>query len=165
MKKINIIHTLLLFSVCITFLLSGCKKEEDPFVDRVAAPVLVVIENAKAGYLSGGGLYTQPVVESKLDAPVLLSAGIYELDKSGLLDHTVGIDSIPVANLAITLTTRTGLKIEDAVTNASGKVTLTKTWADLGLANPKKGDIVSLNWAGEYKGIAFVRWSQVQVVE
>lgn len=156
---------LFLSAICMLSLLSACKKEEDPFVDRVAAPVLVVIENAKAGYLTGGGLYTEPVVESKLADPVVLSVSIYELDKSGMLDYTVGIDSIPVSDLAITLSTRTGVKIADVTSDASGKVSLTKTWAELGLAEPQKGNIVSLDWAGEYKGIAFVRRSQVQVVE
>jgi hypothetical protein len=163
--KRNPIHIIFLFALCAVSFLAACKKEEDPFVDRVAAPVLVVIDNAKAGYLSGGGLYTEPVVESKLDAPVLLSAGIYELDKSGMLNHAVGIDSIPVANLAISLTTRTGAKIADITSDASGKVTISKTWAELGLAEPKKGNIVSLDWTGEYKGIAFARRMQVQAAE
>jgi hypothetical protein len=158
----HIIYLLTLSTVC---LLMACEKEEDPFVDRVAAPVLVVIENARAGYLTGGGLYSTPVVDAKLSEPVVLSAGLYELDKSGILNHTVGIDSIPVANLAITLMTRTGEKIADATSDADGRITVTKTWADLGLIEPKKGNIVNLDWSGEYKGVAFVRRSQVQVIE
>ncbi|QHT68582.1 hypothetical protein GXP67_18990 [Rhodocytophaga rosea] len=162
-KRFN--YIIYLMAVGMISLMTACEKEEDPFVDRVAAPVLVVIENAKAGYLTGGGLYAVPVVDSKLSEPVLLSASLYELDKSGILNHAVGIDSIPVANLSITLMTRTGLKIADVTSDAEGHVSITKTWAELGLTEPKKGNLINLDWSGEYKGIAFVRRSQVQVVE
>jgi hypothetical protein len=144
--------------------LAACEKEEDPFVDRVASPVLVVIQNA-SGYLAGGGLYSEPVVSAKLGTPVVLSARLYELDKSGLLNNAAGIDSIPVANLAISLSTRTGTKIADLVSDSEGTVTVTKTWEELGLTTPVKGSTLSLDWVGEYKGISFARRSQLQAVE
>lgn len=156
---------LYILAICTVCSMAACEKEEDPFVDRVAAPVLVVIQNAKAGYLAGGGLYSEPVVDAKLDAPVVLSAKLYELDKSGLLNHTVGIDSIPIANLSISLLSRSGTKIADLVSDSEGMVTLTKTWSELGLAEPKKGSTISLDWAGEYKGIGFARRSQLQAIE
>ncbi|MDO1449996.1 hypothetical protein Q0590_27195 [Rhodocytophaga aerolata] len=155
---------LYLLAVCVACSLAACEKEEDPFVDRVASPVLVVIQNS-SGYLAGGGLYSEPVVSAKLGAPVVLSAKIYELDKSGLLSHTVGIDSIPVANLSVALLTRTGTKIADLVSDSEGTVTITKTWDELGIAAPQKGTTLSLDWTGEYKGIGFARRSQLQAIE
>lgn len=163
MKNIHKLYVPLLFSAICA--LVACEKEEDPFVDRTVAPVLVVIENAKASYLTGGGLSTEPVVEAKLSEPVQLVASVYELDKSGILNNAVGIDSIPVANLSLSLSTRAGVKIADATTDASGKILFATTWAALGLEAPKRGNTVSLDWAGSYNGVGFVRRSQVQVVE
>jgi hypothetical protein len=151
-------------AICVASSLAACEKEEDPFVDRVASPVLVVIQNS-SGYLAGGGLYSEPVVSAKLGVPVVLSAKIYELDKSGLLNHTVRIDSIPLANLSVSLLTRTGTKIADLVSDSEGTITITKTWEELGIAAPQKGTTLSLDWTGEYKGIGFARRSQLQAIE
>ncbi len=149
--------------------LLGCQKEEDPFVDRVQSPVLVWIENAdRKDYLAGGGLYAEPSVSvpaNQLDAPVQLTAVIYELDKSGLLNHAVGIDSIPVANLAITLQFRNGTRIADLVTDGDGRVTLTKTWQELNVAAPREGSNVRIAWTGTHKGQPFLRYSRVDVVK
>ncbi|MGA0557804.1 hypothetical protein ACO2Q8_14200 [Larkinella sp. VNQ87] len=141
-------------------LLAGCEKKEDPFVDRVVAPVLVVVEGAS----DGGGLTAEPVVTQKISAPVTMSVKIFELDKSGILDYTVGIDSIPVTSLAIKLTKRDGTAIADLTTDNTGKASLTKTWAELGITAPAVGSSVSLTWRGEYKGQAFSRLSRVQGV-
>lgn len=148
--------------------LAGCQREEDPFVDRVQSPVLVWIENAdQRNYLAGGGLYAEPSVSvpaNHLEAPVQLTAVIYELDKSGLLNQEVGIDSIPVADLAITLQFRNGARIADLVTDANGRVTLTKTWQELNIAAPKEGSNVRVAWSGTHKGQPFLRYSRVDVV-
>jgi hypothetical protein len=149
--------------------LAGCQQEEDPFVDRVQSPVLVWIENAdRKDYLAGGGLYAEPSVSvpaNQLAAPVQLTAVIYELDKSGLLNHEVGIDSIPVANLAITLQLRNGTRIADLVTDANGRVTLSKTWQELSVAAPREGSNVRVAWSGTHKGQPFLRYSRVDVVK
>ena len=149
--------------------LAGCRKEEDPFVDRVQSPVLVWIENAdKKDYLAGGGLYAEPTVSvpaNQLATPVQLTAVIYELDKSGLLNHQVGIDSIPVANLAITLQLRNGTRIADLVTDENGRVALTRTWQELNVAAPKEGSNVRVAWSGTHKGQPFLRYSRVDVVK
>ncbi|GAB3265221.1 hypothetical protein GCM10027347_32800 [Larkinella harenae] len=141
-------------------LLAGCEKKEDPFVDRVVAPVLVVVDGAA----DGGGQTAEPVVTQKISAPVTMTVKIFELDKSGILDYKVGIDSIPVTSLAIKLTKRDGTAIADLTTDASGKATLTKTWAELGIAAPAAGSSIPLTWRGEYKGQAFSRLSRVQGV-
>jgi hypothetical protein len=141
--------------------LAGCMKKEDPFVDRVVAPVLVVIDNATG---DGGGQTGEPVVSQKVAGPVTLGVKIYELDKSGILNNTVGIDSIPVTSLAITLTTRAGVAIGNLTTDGTGRASVSKTWAELGIAAPKAGSTVSLTWTGEYKGQAFSRLSRVQAI-
>ena len=159
----HISRIILLVLSCVAILLSGCEKAEDPFVDRVQSPVLVLIEGS-AGYLAGGGQYYEPVVNNKFNAPVVMAARILELDKSGLLTHAVGIDSIPVTNLSITLLRRDGTKIADLTTNEEGRITLTRTWAELGVAAPRAGSSVSLSWSGQHKGQAFTRLSRVQAV-
>lgn len=141
--------------------LAGCMKKDDPFVDRVAAPVLVVIDNASG---DAGGLTAEPVVNQKVSGPVTMAVRIYELDKSGLLDNKVGIDSIPVTSLTIKLTKRDGTALGDLKTDGTGKASLTKSWSELGVAAPRSGSSVQLTWSGEYKGQAFSRLSRVQGV-
>ncbi len=154
MKPTYVILTLLAVGSLV-----GCMKKDDPFVDRVAAPVLVVIDNATG---NGGGLNGEPVVSQKVAGPVTLSVRVYELDKSGILNNKVGIDSIPVSALALRLTTRAGAALGDLQTDGSGKATITKTWAELGVTAPRAGSSVLLTWTGAHKGQAFSRLSRVQ---
>ena len=154
-------HKELIVSVLLLAGLAGCTKVDDPFVDRVVAPVLVVIDNV-AG--DGGGQTGEPVVSQKVAGPVTLAVKIYELDKSGILNKAVGIDSIPVTSLAIKLTTRAGVAIGDLTTDGTGRANISKTWAELGVATPKAGSTVSLTWTGEHKGQAFSRLSRVQAI-
>ena len=128
------------------FLLMGCEKEDAMVVDRVVSPVLVMVS---------GTSFTAA-------EPVKVTATIYELDKSGLLNHAVGIDSIPVANLAITVKLN-ATTLAELTTDPAGKVNLTKSWSELGLASPKAGNTVNLEFAGSHKGQAFTKPSRVQV--
>lgn len=139
--------------------LAACEKKVDPFIDRVAAPVLVVIDNATG---DSGGMTAEPVVSQKVGGPVTMAVRIYELDKAGILNNTVGIDSIPVTSLALKLTTRTGTAIGTLTTDAMGKASISKTWAELGITAPKAGSSVLLTWTGEHKGQAFSRFSRIQ---
>lgn len=156
MKKILAPTTLLAFLGLLG--LASCKKADDPFVPRVQSPVLVLIEGAP--YQSD--FSSEPTVSQLAAGPVTLSARILELDKTNLLDYTKGIDSIPVPNLKITVTLRNGGAVGEATTDAKGRVTLTKTWAELGVAAPRAGSSASLNWTGSYKDVAFTRLSRVQ---
>ncbi len=140
--------------------LAACQKEEDPFVDRVAAPLLVYVNNAK----DGSGLVTEPVIESGISGSVTIISSFYELDKSGLLNNAAGIDSIPAASLEISLNQRNGGKIADLVTDPNGKITLTKTWAELSVSAPKAGNTVPLSFTGQYKGQPFTKYLKVQAV-
>ncbi|GAA4432431.1 hypothetical protein GCM10023188_20980 [Pontibacter saemangeumensis] len=144
--KIIYNHRILAALFFLSFSLAGCEKEDGMVLDRVEAPVLVTIE---------GTSFMQ-------DEAVNVTATVYELDKSGILDHTVGIDSIPLANLAIQLKAQ-GVPVADLTTDASGKVNLARSWPELGLASPLQGNVVNLEWAGSYKGQAFVKQSRVQV--
>ena len=149
-------------SACLLLTLSlgfvSC-KEEDPFLDRDVAPVLVDIVGAPFGAPLAG----EPTVAYAATAAKLtLSARLLELAKTNILDHTKGIDSIPVPNLAIKITLRTGAVLGEVTSDSQGVVKLEKTWADLGIAAPKAGSITKISWSGSHKGIAFTRFSQVQ---
>ncbi|GAB2787124.1 hypothetical protein GCM10027275_34710 [Rhabdobacter roseus] len=132
---------------------------DDPFVDRVVAPVLVDIVGAPyAAPFGAEPTVTYPAT----DARVILTARLLELDKTNILDYTKGIDSIPVANIAMKITLRTGATLGEVTSDANGMVRLEKTWAELGVAAPRAGSNVRISWTGSYKGITFTRLSQVQ---
>ncbi|GHB56176.1 hypothetical protein [Persicitalea jodogahamensis] len=153
MKKILSYSLVLL--VAVSF--AACKVD-DPFVDRVVAPVLVDIVGASFG----APLSSEPTVSYATSGKVMLTARLLELDKSGILDKNIGIDSIPVANIPMKITLRNGASLGEVTSNAQGVVSLEKTWAELGVASPKAGTVVKISWSGNYKGIAFTRLSQVQ---
>ena len=134
-------------------------KVEDPMLDSVVSPVLVDIVGAPFG----SPISSEPTVAyMATDSVVTLQARLLELDKTNILDNTKGIDSIPVANVAIKISMRTGASLGDVTSDAAGLVKLQKTWAELGIAAPKAGSITKISWSGTYKGIAFTRLSQVQ---
>jgi len=73
-------YLLLLLTAMIIVSLTSCEDVSDMAINKVASPV---------------------IVDVKSTGTTQLTTFFYELDKSGILDYTVGIDSIPVANLAI----------------------------------------------------------------
>lgn len=150
------------------FIMMSC-EEEDPFVDRHVAPVLIVFDGI-SGYLANGGLTTTPtrtytVAEADYTVPAEWSISFYELDKTGILDNTVGIDSIPVADLAIRFTKRDGTLISELTTDADGKVFAPINWTELvpGYASMATGSSSTINvsWTGEHKGVSFTRYGAV----
>ncbi|HEY0654331.1 MAG TPA: hypothetical protein VGD65_14425 [Chryseosolibacter sp.] len=176
MKTLNLKYIqqckIALCGLALSIFLIAC-EEEDPFVDRKAAPVLLVFDEV-AGYLASGGLTSVPSVSKTVTAatytqPVTLSVRLYELDKSGILDHTVGIDSIPVVGVTMTFSLRNGTSPIEAVSDAEGKVTITTSWENLGVtdvaaivaAKPARSITIPLLWKGSHKGISFSRYSQV----
>jgi hypothetical protein len=157
MKNIKILSLALL--TLIGSVMLSCKVE-DPFLDNNVAPVLVDIVGAPYG----APLATEPTVSyAATDTKVTLQARLLELDKTNILDHTKGIDSIPVPNVTIKITLRTGGALGEVSSDATGLVKLEKTWAELGIPTPKSGTITKISWTGSYKGIAFSRFSQIQV--
>lgn len=174
MKKI-IFRTNIFLLLCAVnaFLLTAC-DEEDPFVDRTVSPVLLVFDEV-TGYLAGGGLtavpsVTKSVTASNVSDPVVLSVTVYELDKSGILDNTVGIDSIPLSDFQLTFSKRDGTSTPiEATSDASGKISISTTWESLGItdaqaiadASEARSIVISLSWTGTYKDQSFTRYSQV----
>lgn len=106
--------------VMIIITLTSCEDESDMAVNKVASPVLLELK----------------------DNPGEMTAYFFELDKSGILDHTVGIDSIPLVNLQVEVFALTGsMGVFTTDVNGSFLVPYNE-------AKPKE-------FAGEYKGIAF----------
>lgn len=175
MNSINMYITrmkFLSFLMLTVVILSSC-DEEDPFVERVAAPVLLDFDEV-TGYLASGGLTSIPSVTKSVNAgnytnPVVLSLTAYELDKSGILDNTVGIDSIPVSNLVLSFSKRDGTSAVEVTSDDAGKVIVSTTWEALGVtdvqtianASAPKTISIPLIWTGVYKGQAFARYYQV----
>ncbi|PSR57381.1 hypothetical protein AHMF7605_19995 [Adhaeribacter arboris] len=124
----------------------SCEKEDELVVDRVVSPVLVTVTG-------NSFLATEPV---------MVTTTIAELNKSGILDHSVGIDTLPVSNLPIKVLLNNNT-LAELTTDAAGTVTLNKTWADLGITAPAVGNSVVLEWSGNYKGQAFTKTGRVQV--
>ena len=121
LSTIRTTYILALLAAMIIISLAGCEDESDMAVNKVASPVLLMVEDTSTDEVT---------------------AFVYELDKSGILDHTVGIDSIPVANLAIEVfasTTSVGVFTTDS--NGSFSVTYSG-------AKPNE-------YAGIHRGIAF----------
>lgn len=169
-------------ALCLLILLAGAIlfiscDEEDPFVDRVVSPVLIVFDDVP-GYLAGGGLTAIPSVTKKVSdgnytEPVVLRASFYELDKSGILDHNIGIDSIPVSNLSIRFARRDAPFSLEGVTDANGKLEISTTWEALGITDVEtivmaaqgKSIAIPLAWSGTHKGQSFTRFSQLMFVK
>ncbi|WP_373330851.1 hypothetical protein [Salmonirosea aquatica] len=123
---------ILVVLVAVSF--ASCKVE-DPFVDRVVAPVLVDI----VGAAFGAPISAEPTVSYPTTGSVTLTARLLELDKTNILDHTKGIDSIPVANIPMKITLRSGASLGEVTSNAQGVVSLEKTWAELGYLPQRQG--------------------------
>lgn len=149
MKKI-----LYICSLFVAFVTVSCKVD-DPFVDRVVAPVLVIFEDA-AGKTSG--LTTEPSISSSASADASITVRLLELNKDGLLDYKVGIDSIPAKATPVTFKLRSGTKLSDITTDAQGRSTLKIAWKTLGISTPVAGSSVSLSCSGTYKDISFTKY-------
>ena len=116
MKKI---YQLALTAVAALLILSSCEEEPEMAFDRVASPVLLV---------------TDPVGTDEIQAT------FYELDKTGILDQNVGIDSMPISNLSIEVFSGSS-SIGTFTTDTNGSIVV-----------PSVSDLV---WAGEYNGVKF----------
>ncbi len=129
MKNLSIYIVVLFVIVALS---SACEDVSDMALDRVAAPLL-------------GVNISEEVSNGMLKREVIF----YELDKSGILDQTVGIDSIPVSNLAIEVYLDQWTMLGSLTTDANGVVVFEKPLSDFG------GTAPALQWAGSYKGISF----------
>lgn len=154
MKKLAIVYLLISIIAC---------KKEDPFVDRVTAPVLVLFENPNGTVTNG--LTTEPTVSSSVDADAKIVVKLLELDKTNILDYTKGIDSLAVKNLPATLKLRNGTKVADLTTDTNGKSVITTSWKSLGIDSPKVGSSVSLSLSSTYKSVAFTKYFRLTAIK
>lgn len=110
---------LILFATVL--LTASCEEESDMAIERVVAPVVIQIEDV---------------------SPVEIVATFYELDKTGILDHTVGIDSVAVPNLEVEVLAA-NQTIGKFITAPDGSIRVSYT------------GIKPNEYAGIHKGIAF----------
>lgn len=149
------IHKFLLIFTTATILF-GCEAE-DPFVDREVAPLLVLIAGDDG--VASSGLTTEPTVRSLAGTSnATLSVKLYELDKSGILDNNIGIDSVAASGVALEIKLRSGGSIvTSATTDANGVATFSIPWASLGISSPTSSSSVSLNCSGTYSDKTFTK--------
>lgn len=148
MKKISVLFILLVG----IFLTSSCEKE-DPFVDRVVSPVLVLIESSDG--VSTSGLTTDPTVSAGFESNSSIGIKVLSLDKTNILDNTIGIDSIPVSSIAINLKIRDGASIGSFTTDANGLAKVDLDWSQLGVT--AAGTSVSMAASGSYNDQSFTK--------
>ncbi len=119
-----------LLAAAFLFFLSACEKDELAF-DVIESPVLAVFEDM-----------TAPPDALKMKAT------FYELDKTGILDLNVGIDSLPVSNLSVSVFVFGDELVGEFTTDSEGTVLLEATTDQLKGAS-------RLEWVGEYDNTAF----------
>ena len=119
--KIRTKYILILLAAMIVVTVTSCDDVSDMAVNKVASPVLLDVKTTGTNQVT---------------------AYFYELDKSGILDYTVGIDSIPVADLAIEVFAASA-PVGTFTTDASGSFIVSYT-----ATKPNE-------YAGSHKGVAF----------
>lgn len=113
----------------LTLGLGSCLEDELAF-DIIESPVLAVFEHQGA------------------DDMIKIKATFYELDKSGILDHTIGIDSMPIPNLEIGIFIFEDQLIGNVTTDSKGELVFEAPASSLSEAD-------KLEWVGKYKDTAF----------
>lgn len=152
MKKIFIYITL--FAAVIS--MASCERE-DPFVDRIVSPVLVLVESSDGSPSSG--LTTDPTVSAPFGSNATIGLRVLSLDKTNILDYTKGIDSIPVGSLELKLKIRGGSEIGTFTTDANGLASIALDWSTLGVSSA--GTSVSLAASGSYNNVSFTKLFKV----
>ena len=122
-----------LFLVLIIFLLStllpSCTSDDLAF-EVIESPVLAVFSE-------------------ETDTDMLrMTATFYELDKSGILDKNIGIDSTIISGLSLEIFINEKTLVGSATTDGSGQATLETTISDLQGAS-------RLEWVGTYNNTPF----------
>lgn len=111
------------------FLFTSCLKDDLAF-DVIESPVLAVFEDMDAGN------------------NLMVKATFYDLDKSGILDNAVGIDSIPVANMEISVFILSSQLVTTLTTDSNGEVVFDMPFSELAGAS-------RLEWVGKYDDTNF----------
>lgn len=150
-------HKLIIILATATF--QFCCEAEDPFVDREVSPLLVLL--AGDDNVESSGLTTEPTVRSSISKAATFTVKLYELDKTGILDKNIGIDSVAASGVELLIKFRSGGAIKSATTDNNGVATFTLPWSDLGVASPSSGSSASLSCSGSYKGKTFTKMFRV----
>ncbi|WPR75793.1 hypothetical protein [Algoriphagus sp. NG3] len=133
-----------IISISIT---QSCVEAEELVTTNVASPVLVLLNGSSFG----------------AESPVTVGSKFLELDKTNILDHTKGIDSIPVPNLDISVFVNNTQRVAQLMTGAEGTADLVISWQELGISVPKTGSQVRLEFAGTHKNVPFRKYHTVRV--
>lgn len=120
----------LYLSFCIVVLLQSCLSDDLAF-DVIESPVLA--------------LFTNP---SSTDSMMTISATFYELDKTGILDNAIGIDSIPIGGMSVQVFTDVDVLLGELTTGSDGGAVFSKPWSEL-------SSVSRLEWVGTYDGVPF----------
>ena len=108
--------------------LSACEDVADNAIPHIASPVL---------------LETATLDTDETTTEVM--ATFFELDKTGIMDNTIGIDSIPVANLSVQVFAG-GATLGTFTTDNAGSFVITYDPSTV---------TGRLEWAGTYNNVAF----------
>jgi hypothetical protein len=141
----TIINKISLWVMALSLL--SCVDADELATPNAAAPVLIIIEGAEFDGTSA----------------VAVVGTFLELDKTGILDHNVGIDSIPLSGLEIKVFINHTEEVGALVTDTAGKIMFQKPWSDLGLDSPGSGNQVRLEFAGIHNDVAFRKYHSVRV--
>ena len=189
MKSIKIFASSLCIIATISLATLSC-KEEDPMLDSVVSPVLVDVVGASFG-APIAAIASVPTDSSSKE--ITVASRLLELDKTNILNNEIGIDSIPVAGIKLTVTYELTKSVKagkltfkgqtftftdqtyktsgnwgDITSDANGLVSIKTSFKTLGFEGntiQRKGDVIKVTWSGTHKGIAFTRFSQIAVTE
>lgn len=127
--------------------LTSCVDAVELATPNVASPVLVMLQ---------GNVFDA-------SAPVSVQGRFYELDKAGILNQNVGIDSIPVSGLQIKVFINQTEEVGMVTTDNTGTIVFEQPWTSLGVASPASGRQIRLEFAGTHKNVAFRQYHNVRV--
>ncbi len=124
------VEKLFLFLVLfLSVFLSACTSDDLSF-DVIESPVLAVFNE-------------------ETDTDMLrMTATFYELDKSGILDQNIGIDSTLISGLSLEIFINESTLVGAATTDGSGQATLETAISDL-------QGVSRLEWVGTYNETPF----------
>ncbi len=112
-------------------LVTSCTNENLAF-DIIESPVLATFEET---------------IDSE-ESILTMSATFYELDKSGILDKTIGIDSTFISGMTVEVFINESTLVSELTTDSEGKAILTKSLSELGGTS-------RLEWVGTYSNTPF----------
>jgi len=121
----------LLVALILILLMSSCTSDDLAF-EVIESPVLAVFEES---------------IDSQ-EGMITMTATFYELDKSGILDLSIGIDSTLITGLDLKVFINEETEVGTLTTDANGQAVFKKSLGDLGSAS-------RLEWVGTYENTPF----------